>query len=331
VAAGDPSVVGFALSLGVKAAGVIAAYSGVDPVNPIDVSGVQVNASGASHMSPSVVTSGASRLGVTIVGVTAVSTMNPPVGSTERADQAGAAGALSASVELSDFGLPSAGASGSRVTGSAVAGASVAATLALRPAPGGPGPITYSRYYRFAGETVGMRQGTSGGPSDVLQWLAGNHQGSTSVAIAAGSGVAIKNRYLPYGGLRGTDNMVTTDHGFLGQVEDAATGLDYLNNRYLDPTLGRFISVDPLVSSTRDAYGYSRNSPVTFSDPTGLDCVVHGGCDYGQSSEEQQYRDSTGHDGSKLWEARAAAGSASGSAGGLWQELGMLATTTFRS
>jgi RHS repeat-associated protein len=45
----------------------------------------------------------------------------------------------------------------------------------------------------------------------------------------------------------------------------------FLNNRYLDPVLGRFVSVDPLVSLTRDAYGYGNNNPITYSDPTGLE------------------------------------------------------------
>ena len=52
----------------------------------------------------------------------------------------------------------------------------------------------------------------------------------------------------------------------------------FLNNRYLDPTLGRFISVDPLVSVTRDAYGYAGNNPIAFSDPTGL-CAADNGQD----------------------------------------------------
>ncbi len=85
------------------------------------------------------------------------------------------------------------------------------------------------------------------------------------------------NRYFPYGGLRANDAIATTDRGFLGQTEDAATGLDYLNNRYLDPTFGRFISVDPLISMTRDAYGYGNNNPITFSDPSGLCSTVVNG------------------------------------------------------
>jgi hypothetical protein len=43
-----------------------------------------------------------------------------------------------------------------------------------------------------------------------------------------------------------------------------------LNNRYHDPTLGRFISVDPTVATTREAYLYSHNNPITYADPSGL-------------------------------------------------------------
>jgi RHS repeat-associated protein len=77
----------------------------------------------------------------------------------------------------------------------------------------------------------------------------------------------------------------------LGQVEDN-TGLDYLNNRYHDPTLGRFISVDPLVSLTGDAFGYGNNNPTTYSDPLGL-CAADGGgareaCSAARRQQEQQ-------------------------------------------
>ena len=44
----------------------------------------------------------------------------------------------------------------------------------------------------------------------------------------------------------------------------------FLNNRYHDPTLGAFVSVDPLVSLTGQPYSYGSNNPVTFSDPSGL-------------------------------------------------------------
>lgn len=50
----------------------------------------------------------------------------------------------------------------------------------------------------------------------------------------------------------------------------------FLNNRYYDPTLSRFISVDPLASpgnpQSLNPYTYALGNPVTLSDPLGL-CV----------------------------------------------------------
>jgi RHS repeat-associated protein len=51
---------------------------------------------------------------------------------------------------------------------------------------------------------------------------------------------------------------------------DSRPGCLFLNNRYHDPTLGVFISVDPLVAATGEAYIYASGNPTTLSDPTGL-------------------------------------------------------------
>jgi RHS repeat-associated protein len=111
----------------------------------------------------------------------------------------------------------------------------------------------------------------------VVRALAGDTQGTTSLDVPDAGGTAgiTYQRYKPYGQQRGGDTITTTDHGYLGQIEDT-TGLTYLNNRYLDPTLGRFVSVDPLINITRDAYGYARNNPISYSDPSGLDIDQQG-------------------------------------------------------
>nr|WP_260463723.1 RHS repeat-associated core domain-containing protein [Streptomyces sp. TRM72054] len=48
----------------------------------------------------------------------------------------------------------------------------------------------------------------------------------------------------------------------------------HLGAREYDPTLGRFISVDPLIDiddpQQMNAYAYANNRPVTASDPDGL-------------------------------------------------------------
>ena len=67
---------------------------------------------------------------------------------------------------------------------------------------------------------------------------------------------------------------------FTGKERDAETGLDYFGARYMSAAQGRFTSPDePLIDQSPDdpqswnLYGYVRNNPLIFTDPTGNDCV----------------------------------------------------------
>jgi len=56
---------------------------------------------------------------------------------------------------------------------------------------------------------------------------------------------------------------------YSGEYYDAETGFIYLRARYYDPTIGRFISEDPI----RDGlnwYAYCNNNPIRYKDPSGL-------------------------------------------------------------
>jgi RHS repeat-associated protein len=65
------------------------------------------------------------------------------------------------------------------------------------------------------------------------------------------------------------------DKGFVGGTNDN-TGLTHIGAREYHAGFGRFVSVDPVMDLADpqqwNAYAYSNNSPVTFSDPTGLWC-----------------------------------------------------------
>jgi RHS repeat-associated protein len=84
--------------------------------------------------------------------------------------------------------------------------------------------------------------------------------GKTSAALS----------YAPYGGLEGKTGTATTPLGFAGQYMDAETGLQYLRARFYDPATAQFLSRDPLLEITREPYGYARNNPLRFTDPSGL-------------------------------------------------------------
>jgi RHS repeat-associated protein len=59
-------------------------------------------------------------------------------------------------------------------------------------------------------------------------------------------------------------------HAYTGRESDSETSLYYYRARYYDPRLGRFISEDPARDGL-NLYGYVGNSPVSFSDPLGLE------------------------------------------------------------
>jgi RHS repeat-associated protein len=62
--------------------------------------------------------------------------------------------------------------------------------------------------------------------------------------------------------------------GFGGGYTDA-TGLIYLVNRYYDPAVGQFDSLDPAVSQTGTPYAYASDSPPNISDLLGEDDALN--------------------------------------------------------
>ena len=85
---------------------------------------------------------------------------------------------------------------------------------------------------------------------------------------------------MPFGEPRGTPPAWANDKGFVGGTTDP-TGLTHLGAREYDPTIGRFLSVDPVQDLTDPqqwhGYAYANNNPVTLSDPSGLDPCPGGG------------------------------------------------------
>ncbi len=70
-------------------------------------------------------------------------------------------------------------------------------------------------------------------------------------------------------------------------------GLTSLNNRHYNPTLGVFVSVDPLVTTTMQPYIYGAANPVTYSDPSGLEPCPQSGCSHTDSGGRRPCADIT--------------------------------------
>jgi len=59
-----------------------------------------------------------------------------------------------------------------------------------------------------------------------------------------------------------------TPFGF-GESYNDQTGLNFLIDRYYEPSINQFLSVDPLLDNTHQAYQYASNNPVNVVDPHG--------------------------------------------------------------
>ncbi|MGA5305971.1 RHS repeat-associated core domain-containing protein [Nucisporomicrobium flavum] len=149
--------------------------------------------------------------------------------------------------------------------------------------------LSGSRYYSVGNRTVAVRTATAGVTGSKLNFLAGDNHGTASLAIEGSivNGTPVAQTYTkryttPFGAPRGTKPANwPDDKGFLGKTADTTTGLTHIGAREYDPSIGRFISVDPVLNSSDEqslnGYTYAGNNPTTLSDPTGLDDCRTGG------------------------------------------------------
>ncbi|MGN7836769.1 RHS repeat-associated core domain-containing protein [Stenotrophomonas sp. 22385] len=98
---------------------------------------------------------------------------------------------------------------------------------------------------------------------------------------ALGSPVAITDQagnvigratYQPFG--ETVEKIQNDMPGYAGHVSDSITGFSYMQQRYYDSALGRFLSSDPVTPLQRSGgafnrYSYAANNPYTFNDPDG--------------------------------------------------------------
>ena len=91
---------------------------------------------------------------------------------------------------------------------------------------------------------------------------------------AGGNVIDNQYRYEPFGTLQGnTSAPIPNSRQFAGREYDAETQLYYDRARYLDPTLGRFVSEDPIgLNGGINLYGFVGNDPINGWDPSGTSC-----------------------------------------------------------
>ena len=133
----------------------------------------------------------------------------------------------------------------------------------------GVSTASITKYYYAGSQRIAMR--TNG----TLQFLIGDHLGSTSLVTDAAGEHPIETRYKAWGEVRYASGPTPTDYTFNGQyshVEDF--GLMFYNARWVDVSLGRFAQADTIIPQHQgvqawDRYAYTNSNPVRFTDPTG--------------------------------------------------------------
>ncbi|MFD1584227.1 RHS repeat-associated core domain-containing protein [Microbulbifer halophilus] len=131
----------------------------------------------------------------------------------------------------------------------------------------------------------------TGEEEEFKEYLHRDHLGSIEkVTDGTGDLIILDTAFEPFGGRRSPDwhsqlsdqaidylleaQGISTRRGFTGHEHLDRTGLIHMNGRIYDPTLGRFLSPDPVVqfpesSQSWNRYSYVRNNPLSVTDPSG--------------------------------------------------------------
>ena len=129
-------------------------------------------------------------------------------------------------------------------------------------------------YYNEAGSVIGLRY--NGNDYFFRRTVNGD-----IIAILNTSGeVVVTYEYDPWGNILSTSGSLASTLGvanpfrYRGYYYDTESGLYYLQTRYYDPAVGRFINADGFTSTGQgllgnNMYAYCLNNPISFADSLG--------------------------------------------------------------
>jgi RHS repeat-associated protein len=112
----------------------------------------------------------------------------------------------------------------------------------------------------------------------LTDFMLADHKGSIRQTARFSQGTTLSD-YSAFGQPMGSNgSTVLNGKGYINERFDPETGLQYLNARYYDPLLVRFISPDwwdPMQEGVgTNRYAYAGNDPINLSDPTGHEVTL---------------------------------------------------------
>ena len=119
----------------------------------------------------------------------------------------------------------------------------------------------------------GLRIARTGSQSPLVYYHT-DALGTTRLVTDVNRNIVFSDNYQPFGQDNGTPTGSET-YKFTGKPVSQATGLYYDYRRWYDPSIGRFISQDPIKGhrsnpETMNPYAYVTNTPTSETDKTGL-------------------------------------------------------------
>ena len=121
-----------------------------------------------------------------------------------------------------------------------------------------------------------VRDTSTATPTESWYYYVTNLQGDVVMLLDASGNIAAEYSYNAWGEILSSAGTMADVNPirYRGYYYDAETGLYYLQSRYYDPEIGRFINADILASTGQGILGcnmfaYCTNNPVSYSDPTG--------------------------------------------------------------
>ena len=160
------------------------------------------------------------------------------------------------------------------------------------------GSTTYSYIYNgsslsrmtVGSNTLYFAYDASGTPmsvtyNDTVYYYVTNIQGDITAILNTSGTAVVQYTYDAWGNVLTTTGPMASTLGIInplryrGYVYDTETGLYYLQSRYYDPEMGRFINADAFASTGQGLLGnnmfaYCNNNAVNFKDPDGKEPIT---------------------------------------------------------